>query len=124
MFEEYLADSNYFAIKALEIKREGEKRRYYRVSVFCAMSAVEAFINYIGDTLETSKTLECYEIAFLMDKKFGIVDGSFKISNQNEYHKIEDRLKFLFHKFDSNFNFNRNSAWSNFIEFKKFRDKI
>ena len=57
MFEEYLTDSNYFAVKATEIKEESEKKRYYRVSVFCTMSAVEAFINYIGNTLEGSKIL-------------------------------------------------------------------
>lgn len=124
MFEEYLTDSNYFAVKATEIKEESEKKRYYRVSVFCAMSAVEAFINYIGNTFEGSKILGSPEIAFLMDKKFDIAGGTFQVVNQKEYHKIEDKLKFLLHKFVPKFDFNQNSSWSNFIELKKFRDKI
>ncbi|GAH06858.1 unnamed protein product [marine sediment metagenome] len=55
MFEDYLEDSNYFATKASEVTNEREAKRYYRVSVFCAMSAVEAFTNYIGETLAQGK---------------------------------------------------------------------
>ena len=124
MFEEYLTDANYFAVKASEMKVENEKKRYYRVSVFCVMGSVEAFINYFGDTLEISKILTSHEIAFLMDKKFDIAGGTFQVLNQKEYHKIEDKLRFLLHRFVPKFDFNRNPSWSNFVEFKRFRDKI
>ena len=124
MFEDYLEDSNYFAEEAFKTKGGREAKRYYRVSVFCAMSAIEAFINYISDTLAQSKIFQPYEIAFLTDKKFDILQQKFQIIEQVEYHKLEDKLRFLIHKFIPSFDFQHNPSWSHFLEFKKFRDKI
>ncbi|MDO9351276.1 MAG: hypothetical protein Q8N70_12725 [Deltaproteobacteria bacterium] len=47
MFEDYLEDSYYLALKARESTEEREKKRYYRASVFYAISSIEAFINYM-----------------------------------------------------------------------------
>lgn len=124
MFEDYLEDSNHFAIKASEITNEREAKRYYRVAVFCAISAVEAFINYIGETLTEGKIFRAYEIAFLTDKKFDFSRGTFKILDQREYHKFEDKLKFLICKFVTDFDFERTACWSRLLALKKFRDKI
>ncbi len=124
MFEEYLEDSNYFAVEGLKTNNEHEAKRYYRVSVFCAMSAVEAFVNFIGETLARGKDLELYEIAFLTDKKFEISGSQFKISEQMEYQKLEDKLRFLICKFVPDFDFDKFPCWSRLLEFKKFRDKI
>jgi hypothetical protein len=124
LFEEYLEDSNYFAVEASKTVSEREAKRYYRVAVFCAMSAVEAFINYIGDTLSQGETLRSYEIAYLTDKKFDISGGTFQMLEQVEYHRIEDKLKFLICKFVPNFDFVSTPCWSRLLEFKKFRDYI
>lgn len=124
MFEDYLEDSNYFAKEAFKTKREREAKRYYRVSVFCAMSAIEAFINYIGDTLAQGAIFQLYEIAFLTDKKLDILQGKFQIVEQMEYHKLENKLRFLIYKFVPDFDFEHNSSWPHFLEFKRFRDKI
>lgn len=124
MFEDYLEDSNYFAVKASEASNEREAKRCYRVAVFCTMSAVEAFINYIGDTLAQGKTLQPYEIAFLTDKKFDFLGRTFQIFEQMEYHKLEDKLKFLICKFVPDFDFEHTPCWSCLLEFKKFRDTI
>jgi len=124
MFEEYLQDSNYFAIKASNESSEREIKRYYRVAIFCAMSAVEAFINYVGDTLIQGETLQPYEISFLTDKKFDASRGTFQILNQTEYHRMEDKLKFLICKFAPHFDFSHSSCWSRLLELKKLRDKI
>lgn len=124
MFEDYLEDSNYFAVRASKVKKVRDAKRYYRVSVFCAMSAVEAFINYIGDTLARGEIFQPYEIAFLTDKKFDISGGTFQILEQMEYHKFEGKLKFLICKFVSDFDFYHTACWSRLLEFKKFRDKI
>jgi len=124
MFEDYLEDSNYFAIKASKANNERGAKRYYRVSVFCAMSAVEAFINYIGDTLAQGETFQAYEIAFLTDKKFDVSGGTFQTLEQIEYHRLEDKLKFLICKFIPDFDFKCTPCWSRLLEFKKFRDKI
>jgi len=124
MFEEYLEDSNFFAIEASKAGSEREAKRYYRVAVFCAMSAVEAFINYIGDTLAQGETFPTYEIAYLTDKKFDVSGGTFQILEQIEYHRLEDKLKFLICKFVLNFDFVYTPCWSRLLEFKKFRDNI
>lgn len=124
MFEDYLEDSNYFAIKALEETNEREAKRYYRVAIFCAMSALEAFTNYIGETLAQGKFFQPYEIAFLIDKKFDLSKGTFHMLDHVEYHKLEDKLKFLICKFVPGFDFEHTPCWSRLLEFKKFRDTI
>ena len=88
------------------------------------MSAVEAFINYIGDTFTQGETLQLYEIAFLTDKKFDVLGGTFQIFQQTEYHKLEDKLKFLICKFVPDFDFEHTPCWSRLLEFKKFRNTI
>lgn len=124
MFEEYLEDSNYFAVEASKAGSERESKRYYRVAIFCTMSAVEAFINYIGDTLAQGETFQPYEIAFLTDKKFNASRGAFRILEEIEYHKLDDKLKFLVCKFIPDFDFVSTPCWSRLLEFKKLRDKI
>ncbi|HHT9133586.1 MAG TPA: hypothetical protein ACFYD2_01670 [Candidatus Avalokitesvara rifleensis] len=123
MYEDYLKDSNYFALEARKKTNEQERKRYYRVSVFCAWSAIEAFVNYIGDTLGRGD-FERYEIAFITDKRFGVCGGKFDILDQSEYHKLEDKLKFLIYKFCPTFNFEKILCWSQLLEFKKFRDSL
>lgn len=124
MFEEYLEDSSYFVLKALEQDNEREAKRHYRVAVFCAMSAVEAFINYIGETLAQGEVFQPYEIAFLTDKKFDLLSGTFQMLDRVEYHKVEDKLKFLIRKFIPDFDFEHTPCWSRLLDFKKFRDSI
>jgi hypothetical protein len=124
MFEDYLGDAHYFGLKARELIGSREKKRYYRASVFCAISSMEAFINYIGDAFGKGDVFEPYEIALLNDKKFVRKKGEFKILEQMEYHRIEDKLEFLICKFVPKFDFNKEAAWSRFIELKRFRDAI
>ncbi len=124
MFEDYLEDSNYFAVTASKKIGKREKKRYYRVAIFCAMSAFEAFINYVGDTLIQGETIKPYEISFLSDKKFDIQGGTFQILEQTEYHRLEDKLRFLILKFIPDFDFKHDPSWCRLLELKKFRDKI
>ena len=124
MFEEYLEDAHYFAEKASTVGNEQEARRYYRVAVFCSISAVEAFINYIGDTFDQGGSFQPYEIAFLTDRKFDVSGGTFSIQDKKEYHRLEDKLKFLVSKFTPTFDFAYTPCWSRLLEFKKFRDSI
>ena len=124
MFEEYLKDSNYFAVKASKAGSELEAKRYYRVAIFCTMGAVEAFINYIGDTFAQGETFQPYEVAFLTDKRFNVSKGAFQILEEIEYHRLYDKLKFLICKFVPDFDFVSTPCWSRLLEFKKLRDNI
>lgn len=124
MYEDYLKDSNYFALEAKKKTNEQERKRYYRVSVFCAWSAIEAFVNYVGDTLGQADDFERCEIAFITDKRFGVSEGKFDILDQDEYHRLEDKLKFLICRFCPTFDFGKIPCWSQLLEFKKFRDSL
>ena len=124
MFEEYLQDAHHFAMEAEKAGNEREAKRYYRASVFYALGAIESFVNFVGDTFAKGDAFQPYEIAFLTDKKFGISDGEFTLIEQAEYHRFEDKLKFLVCKFIPDFDFDGNPAWSRCIEFKKFRDQL
>lgn len=124
MFEEYLEDSYHFAGQAFMTSNDREARRYYRVAIFCAMGALESFVNYIADMVELGERLQCYEIAYLVDKQFSISKGEFSIQEKREYHRIEDKLRLLICNFIPDFNFQRTPCWSRLLKFKKFRDNI
>jgi len=124
MFEDYLEDANYFAVEAAQCTDEREAKRYYRASVFCAVAAIEAFINHIGDTFAQGEIFQPYEIAFLTDRKFCVIGGRFHIRKGMEYHRLEDKLRFLICRFIPKFDFNHNPVWSRFLQFKRFRDAI
>jgi len=110
--------------KASSQSNPNDAKRYYRVSVFCAMSAIEAFVNYVGDAFAQSGSLEPCEIAFLTDRQFVPIRGKFEILESMEYHRLEDKLKFLICRFIPSFNFNKTPCWGRLIEFKKFRDSL
>jgi len=124
LFEDYLEDSYYFMTKASKQKNSYDAKRYYRVCVFCAISAVEAFVNYVADAFAQSSSLEPCEIAFLADRQFAPTHGKFEISEKMEYHKLEDKLRFLIFKFVPSFDFEKTPCWGRLIEFKKFRDSL
>ena len=53
MFQDYLEDASQFYQLAETKNANGEEREakmYYRAAVFCAASALEAFVNLIGFT--------------------------------------------------------------------------
>ncbi len=62
MFEEYLEDSSYFLNQAQAATDEEVAKRYYRASTFCASNAMEAFVNYVADTLAKGAPLKAHEI--------------------------------------------------------------
>jgi hypothetical protein len=124
LFEEYLEDAHAFIIEARNVEKAEDAKKYYRVSVFCAMSAIEAFANFVGGAFAQSDVLEPHEIAFLTDRQFQPVHGKFEILETMEYHKIEDKLKFLFYKFVPQFDFHKTPCWGQLLEFKKFRDNL
>ena len=122
MFEEYLQDSSEFLLIAEKASNEREARRYYRASVFYSAGAIEAFVNYIADSFAQAKSLTAHETAFLNDRRlvFSIDSG---LNERTEYHSIDDKLRLLLDKFVPDFDFS-SSLWSNFMQFKNFRDLL
>ena len=122
MFEEYLQDSYEFLVTAQKALNDREARRYYRASVFYAAGAIEAFLNYVADSFAKAESLTPYEIAFLNDKNliFSVDKG---LVEKVEFHRLDDKLRFLIRKFVSEFDFN-NKTWFRLMEFKDFRDSL
>ena len=123
MYDIYIEDAYYLALKGKEAADDREKKRYFRASIFYSISAVEAFVNYVGDTLSKSKEFPPYEIAFLTDRRFDITNGQFEILDIPRYQRLEDKLRFLLNKFVPTYDFN-SSHWREFVEFKRFRDSL
>jgi hypothetical protein len=124
MFEDYVEDAYSLAISARGETDERVAKRYYRAAIFYAVSSIEAFLNFVGETLENGGKVPEYEIAFLKDRKFGIAGDSFEMLSQMEFHKIEEKLRFLIKKHAKNYDLGSEPSWADFIAFKKFRDEL
>ncbi len=124
MFEEYIFDANYFYSQAQGIGENEIAKRYYRASIISLFNALEAFVNNLAESFASDSRCPNYEIAFLLDKKFEIVGDCFDITDRNEFHRLEDKLKFLLKKFVPGFDISKRSSWSDFLEIKKVRDNL
>ena len=129
MFEEYLHDTVYFIHAARESEGSGDlrgARRFYRAAAMVAVAALETYVNYVASTLEkaTSGGLNHYELALLLDKRFGQEDGHFRIQRQSSYSRLEDKLRFLIMRFSVGLNLGTSESWSHFMTLKQMRDGL
>ncbi len=131
MFEDYLKDADYFFEEGIKLSHRGDEdkaRRFFRVAVFCVMSAMESYINYCAKGFleaETSKVniMSELEICFLNDEEqyFSPEKGILK---RQKYNPVEDKVKSLLFRFCPNYKISTESSWSGFLEFKKFRNSL
>lgn len=125
MFEDYLKDSKYFYEKAESHQGDEElAKRYYRASVFCAASALEAFVNFAGNTIETAGILDQNEVAYINDKVLEVVPSKGTTEPKAKFNSIEGKLKFLINRLKVDIKIDRDSRWSDFKDFKKLRDRL
>lgn len=129
MFEEYLKDTKYFVELARSSISSGDHesaRRSYRVAAMIGMASLETFVNFIGSTFEqaSSEGLAEYELALLLDRRFALQGGSFEVTDQIAYSRLEDKLKFLITKFSIRLDLANNKEWGDFVELKKLRDSL
>lgn len=124
MFEDYLEDAYSSATEAATQKTEREQLRFYRAAVFYASSALESFVNFIADTFDTGSTLEAHERAFLLDRQFGLRTGRFEILDRSEFHRLDEKLRFLLAKFCPTYDVAKEPSWSRFMKLKDLRDSI
>jgi hypothetical protein len=125
VFEDYLQDSYDFLSYAERFAKEADERnarRYYRAAVFYASGAMEAFVNYIADSFAQARNLSDHEIAFLNDKAI-LFSATKGIVERVEFHKLDDKIKVLMHRFSPGFDF-MSIEWNKFMEFKKVRDSL
>lgn len=124
MFEDYLEDAHFFCAEAEKLVDGRESARFYRASVFYTASAMEAFVNYIGDTFAQADVFEPYEIAFLTDREFKRERGEFRVSERLQPNRIEDKLKYLMYRFSRGIDLGQYAPWCKYTEFREFRNSI
>lgn len=124
MFEDYLEDAYALAGQARTSSDIVAKKRYYRAAVLYSASAVEAFLNYVADTLEKGSALEPCELAFLADRRFGFHQGKIEPLDTTEYHRTEEKLSLLLAEFRPSYDIAGEPSWSHLTELRRLRDKI
>lgn len=126
MFETYLIDAHHFIDEVQIHIFDGDtsKIRSYRASIFLTSSALEAFINYIGETFKENTQLTLHERDFLNDiqTEVNAKDGTLK--KKEKYQSLENKIRFLIAKFGIEFDYLNSPNWSQFKEFKIFRDQL
>lgn len=127
MFEDYIQDAYTFFELANSKATTGldrEAKMYYRASVFCAASSLEAFINFIGDTFKQGNTLDKNEIAFLNDKILEVIPSRGMINERVKFNSIDGKLKFIIKRFNVPIETATLKEWSHFLKFKDLRDSL
>src|SRR5437868_5689829 len=125
MFEDYLQDADEFRrIAEQHVKRSDDKsaRRYFRASVFCIAASMEAFVNYLGSAFSQGHSIPEYEVSFLNDRAL-VFNASKGLHERGEYHRIDDKIKVLMKRFQTDFDFT-SRPWVKFMEFKELRDSL
>lgn len=97
---------------------------FYRASVFCAASSLEAFVNFIGDTLEKGNGLNPIEKAFLNDCTLEISPSKGSVEGKVKYFSLDSKVKFIIKRFNVPIDPLVASQWRHFKEFKKLRDSL
>ena len=88
-------------------------------------AAMETFINYLASTFEAAPgTLEPYEMALLLERRYGQQNGVFEIQKQIAYSRLEDKIRFLIHRFAVEIDLATSSDWPQFLRFKRLRDSL
>jgi hypothetical protein len=126
MFEDYIQDSFSFFKLAEKVSFSDERKAkmYYRASIFCAVSSLEAFVNFIGDTFNKGNTIDRNEIAFLNDKVLEISPSKGTVESRTRFYSIDNKVKFILKRFRVPLETAATSLWKNFLEFKKLRDSL
>ncbi len=127
MFQDYLEDAFQFYQLAEMKKTAGEEREakmYYRASVFCAASALEAFVNFIGYTFNQGNSLDKIEVAFLNDIAYEVVPAKARVEEKNKFNSISEKIKFVIKKFSVAIDLTSSTQWRDFLAFKEFRNSL
>lgn len=127
MFEDYIQDAYSFYHLACKSEADGNERdakMYYRASIFCAASAMEAFMNFLGDTLKKGNALDIYQLAFINDKTLEFAPAKLKVQEKVKYNAIDEKVKFIIKRFDVPITISTSSDWTNFLNFKELRDSL
>jgi hypothetical protein len=125
MFEIYLQDAAIFLNRGRILESRGQLEdayRYYRASVFCSYSALEAYVHYISASFDHAGNIERHETAYLNDKRL-YFDPSEGVKERIEYHPLEGKIRVLLRRFAPELDLGGN-MWNRLKGFKVFRDSL
>jgi hypothetical protein len=125
MFEVYLTDAATFLEQGKQAVLKGhveDARRYCRACVFCAYSALEAFVHYISVSFEQANSIEKHETAYLNDKRLSF-DPTKGVVERSEYHPLEEKIRVLLRRFAPEVDLG-GTMWRQLKAFKLFRDSL
>src|SRR5689334_7612129 len=101
MFEDYLQDSFEFLSEAEKLMKEAkprEARRHFRAAVFYASAAMEAFVNYLGDSFAKGESIPEREILYLNDSNLVFAKNKGFVT-KTEFHPLDIKLRLLISRF-------------------------
>ena len=123
----FIKDSKFFSKEAQRTSEQESKLRFIKASIITIWTALEGWLNCIAYHLGTflsRQQIELHEKAFLLEKKLELKNGEWKLSNADDFQRVEDKILFLLTRFGPH-KFNKNSKlWSDFQKVKKIRNGL
>ena len=102
-FDEFSAtlweEAKRFYEKSIEVKGAESKDPYYHAAILLGMSALEAYVNGIGEDIMCNPHIPIHEQSILTEKEIELERGEFILSNKLQMFRLTDRIEFLFFKF-------------------------
>lgn len=114
-----------FLERAKKTTASGSKQAYLHAALNLGFCAFEAHVNAIADDFLTLTDLTPHERSILGEQKVELENGSFRVSNQFQMYRLEDRLLFLCHRFSKKAPLDRKAVyWGNFKEALDLRNSL
>jgi hypothetical protein len=111
--------------KSRATTQPASKQAYLHAALNLGFCAFEAHVNAIADDFLTRQDLSPHERSILAEKKIEIENGEFRVSNQFQLYRLEDRLLFLCHRFSKKAPLDRTAAhWGMFKQALDLRNGL
>ena len=123
--KQLLEEAKGFLEKARGAAVAKSKEAYLHAALNLGFCALEAHLNAIAEDFLTLSNLSLHERSILSERKVELEHGEFRITNQLQVYRLEDRLLFLCTRFSKKSPLNRKAAyWGQFKEALDLRNDL
>jgi hypothetical protein len=120
-----LEEAKAFLEKARQSLATGSKEAYLHGALNLGFCALEAHLNAIADDFLTRSDLSPHERSILSEKRVDLENGKFRVTEQTQIYRLEDRLLFLCTRFSSKRPLDRTAPyWAQFREALYLRNAL
>jgi hypothetical protein len=119
-----LEEAKAFLEKSREFKSGSTKDAFLHASLNLGFCALEAHVNAIAEDFLTRSDLSSHERSLLSEMKVELSDGEFRVTQQMQIYRLEDRLLFLCHRFSKGRLDKRAGYWSQFKDTLALRNSL